>query len=209
MGCLKLSDGASLMHILLWIHTNILGIGTILTFDYDRLCRKGRTGNCNTLKGKEYNGQISNLNFWLGTRNIMEIRIYIGTKNEKSFIKFEKLTEFTELVLECIVWGPESEDMSTFSPMNKCTLRHMSHNWHHQKKWCQNNMLFLYVHTSTFFLSINHIHVLRIQCIRTESNKFGILLRCHTLIIGTGTILMKVIVECISNYLSAGMPYTY
>ena len=52
-------------------------IGTILTFDYDRLCRKGRTGNCNTLKGKEYNGQISNLNFWLGTRNIMEIRIYI------------------------------------------------------------------------------------------------------------------------------------
>ena len=121
MSWLKLSDGASLMHILLWIHTNILGIGTILTFDYDRLFRKGRTGNCNTLKGKEYNGQISNLNFWLGTRNIMEIRIYIGTKNEKSFIKFEKLTEFTELVLECIVWGPESEDMSTFSPMNKCT----------------------------------------------------------------------------------------
>ena len=140
MSWLKLSDGASLMHILLWIHTNILGIGTILTFDYDRLCRKGRTGNCNTLKGKEYNGQISNLNFWLGTRNIMEIRIYIGTKNEKSFINFKKLTEFTELVLECIVWG-------TFSPINKCTLRHMSHNWHHQKKWCQNNMLFLYVCT--------------------------------------------------------------
>ena len=80
--------------------------------------------------------------------------------------------------------GRESEDTRTFPPINKCTLRHMSHNWHHQKKWCQNNMLFLYVHTySTFFLSINHIHVLRIQCIRTESNKFGILLRCHTLII--------------------------
>ena len=157
MSWLKLSDGASLMHILLWIHTNILGIGTILTFDYDRLCRKGRTGNCNTLKGKEYNGQISNLNFWLGTRNIMEIRIYIGTKNEKSFIKFKK----AHWVHWARIWmhslGAKVWRHADFSSINKCTLRHMSHNWHHQKKWCQNNMLFLYVHTySTFFLSINH-----------------------------------------------------
>ena len=31
------------------------------------------------------------------------------------------LSSVTELVLKCIVRGPESEDMSTFSPMNKCT----------------------------------------------------------------------------------------